>query len=63
MTKPIVTNIEPITTTIEGARKATGLGMTKIYSLIGEGKLDTVKVGARTLIKVDSLHRLLGVAA
>jgi len=55
--------MKPITTTIDGTRKATGLGTTKIYELIGEGKLETVKVGRRTLVKTKSIFALLGEAA
>jgi excisionase family DNA binding protein len=55
--------MEPITTTIEGTKQATGLGVTKIYELIGEGKLETVKVGRRTLVKTKSIRALLGEAA
>jgi excisionase family DNA binding protein len=55
--------MDPITTTIDGVRKATGLGTTTIYSLIGEGKLETVKVGRRTLVKTKSIRALLGEAA
>ena len=51
--------MEPITVTVDGARKAIGIGTTKIYSLISEGKLETVKVGRRTLIKTDSIRALL----
>lgn len=54
--------MDPITTTIEGARAASGLGRTKLYELIGEGRLETVKVGRRTLIKTASLRRLLEAA-
>lgn len=54
--------MEVITVTIEGARKATGLGATKIYELIGQGKLETVKVGRRTLIKTASIRALLEAA-
>lgn len=55
--------MEPVSTTIEGTSKATGLGKTKIYELINEGKLQTVKVGRRTLVKTDSIRSLLQVAA
>lgn len=55
--------MEPITTTIDGTKKVTGLGTTKIYELIGEGKLETVKVGRRTLVKTKSIRVLLGEAA
>jgi len=51
--------MEPITVTIEGTRKATGLGTTKIYELINTAKLQTVKVGRRTLIKTDSIRALV----
>ena len=51
--------MEPITVTIEGAKRATGLGHTKIYELIGSGKLQTVKIGRRTLVKTDSIRALV----
>lgn len=55
--------MQPITTTIDGTKKATGLGTTKIYELIGQGKLETVKIGRRTLVKTKSILALLGEAA
>lgn len=55
--------MEPVTTTIEGTKRATGLGVTSIYKLIGEGRLETVKVGRRTLVKTKSIRALLGEAA
>ena len=51
--------MDPITVTIKGARRATGLGTTKLYELINAGKLDTVKIGRRTLVKTDSIRALL----
>lgn len=51
--------MEPLATSVNGAAKALSLGRTSIYALIKEGKLDTVKLGRRTLIKVDSIHRLI----
>lgn len=55
--------MEPLTITIQGARKATGLGTTKIYELINEGRLKTVKVGRRTLVRTDSIRALVDQAA
>lgn len=54
--------MEPITVTIDGAKKATGLGATKIYELINQGKLDTVKIGRRTLVKTASIRALVEAA-
>ena len=51
--------MEPITVTIDGAKKATGLGTTKIYELINTGRLETVKVGRRTLVKTASIRALV----
>lgn len=55
-------DMEPIATTIDGTRRLSGLGTTKIYELINEGKLKTVTVGRRRLVKVDSIRALLDAA-
>lgn len=51
-----------ITTTIKGACDMSGLGKTKLYSLIAENKIDTITVGRRRLVKIDSLRALLNAA-
>lgn len=51
--------METITVTIADMKRATGLGTTTIYSLINEGKLETVKIGRRTLVKTKSIRALL----
>ena len=48
-----------IATSINDAAKALSLGRTSIYALIREGRLETIKLGRRTLIKVESVRRLL----
>lgn len=55
--------MKPLTVTIPGVRELTGLGTTKIYELIGEGKLATVKIGRRTLVRTDSIEALVQAAA
>lgn len=52
--------MEPVTVTVEGAKKALGLGTTKIYELINNDSLKTVKIGRRTLIRTDSIRALVG---
>lgn len=54
--------MEPLTVTVANARRALGIGTTKIYELIGEGQLRTVKIGRRTLIRTDSIYALVGKA-
>ena len=54
--------MEPVTVTIEGTKLATGLGVTKIYELINQGKLETVKIGRRTLVKTASIRALVEAA-
>lgn len=55
--------MEPLTLTIGDTKKVIGLGTTKIYDLIAQGKLETVKVGRRTLVKTASIRALVEQAA
>jgi excisionase family DNA binding protein len=51
--------MEPIATSVNGAAKALSLGRTTVYELINSGKLETVKLGRRTLIKTASIRALI----
>jgi len=51
--------LEPLTTSINDTAKALSLGRTSIYALIREGRLETVKLGRRTLVRIASIRRLL----
>ena len=51
--------MEPITTSINDAAKALSLGRTSIYALIRDGRLETVKLGRRTLVRIASIRQLL----
>ena len=51
--------MEPIATSVKEAAKALSLGRTSIYALINDGRLETVKLGRRTLIKIASIRALL----
>jgi hypothetical protein len=51
---------ERLSCTVNEACSANGLGRSKIYEEIAAGNLETKKVGARTLVVVSSLKRLVG---
>jgi len=48
---------------VKEAVHATSLQKSTIYNLINAGKLESRRVGGRTVIMADSLRRLLGEAA
>ena len=56
---PAARAMEPLSVTVAEALRLTGLGQTKLYELIGSGDLETVKIGRRTLIPMDSLRALI----
>jgi excisionase family DNA binding protein len=39
--------------------RVTAIGRTKLYEFIKEGRLPIVKVGAKTLVRIDALDALL----
>jgi len=52
-----------LTCTVAEACEVTGLGRTKIYELIGNGRVTTTTVGRRRLVIVQALLDLVGVNA
>lgn len=51
--------VEPLTITIAQFKRMTGLGHTKTYQLIREGRLVSTKVDARRLIDFQSAKKLV----
>lgn len=51
--------LEPLTVRIPVAVQLTGIGRSKLYQLIAAGEVETVKVGASTLVSVASLRQLV----
>ena len=49
--------MEPINLSIIDAAHALGVGRSKLYELIGDGHLETVKLGTRRLVRVASLRK------
>lgn len=52
-------NPKPLTVTVQTVRDLTGLGATKVWGLIRRGELEVTRIGNRTLVRYDSLERLL----
>jgi excisionase family DNA binding protein len=51
--------MEPITLTINAASAALGLSRSKLYELIREGSLESVKVDGRRLVKTASIRAFI----
>jgi excisionase family DNA binding protein len=51
--------MDQLTYSINDTAKVLALGRTTIYALINEGRLDTVKLGRRRLVKAESIRRLV----
>ena len=56
---PETTAPPPLTLTLHAARRLSGLGRTKLYQLMGDGRLESICVGRRRLIRYASLEALL----
>lgn len=52
--------MEPVTITIADACRVIGIGKNKVYDLINDGTLATVRIGRRQLVRVDSIKKLAG---
>ena len=50
--------MDPLLASVAETGRILSLGRTTIYHLIREEKLDVVKIGRRTLIRIDSIQRL-----
>ncbi|HKX77272.1 MAG TPA: helix-turn-helix domain-containing protein [Novosphingobium sp.] len=53
------TALEPLAYSIREACRISSLGRTRLYQLIGEGRLEARKIGKRTLIPAASLRALI----
>lgn len=51
--------MEPLALSINETAKTLSLGRTSIYAMIADGRLDAFKLGRRTLIRMESIRRLV----
>jgi hypothetical protein len=54
--------MKPLAVTVNTACTLSGLGPTKVWGLIKEGRLEVVRIDRRTLVKFASLERLFDAA-
>lgn len=52
--------MEKLAYSINETARTLSLGRTSIYAMIADGRLEAFKLGRRTLIKGESIRRLLG---
>ena len=50
---------EPLAYSVADACRVSSIGRTRLYQLIGEGRLQVRKIGKRTLIPAASLRALI----
>lgn len=55
--------MSPELITVANARGMMSVGRTKLYELINDGHLRTVKIGRRRLVRVDSIKALIEASA
>jgi excisionase family DNA binding protein len=51
--------VELLCVRVNDAARMIGVGRTKLYELISNGELETVKIGKATRVTTSSLHRLV----
>lgn len=51
--------MEPLAVSINDTARALGLGRTSIYAMIADGRLEAFKLGRRTLVRMESIRRLV----
>ena len=51
--------METLAISINEAAKVLSLGRTSIYAMIADGRIEAFKLGRRTLIRADSVRRLV----
>lgn len=52
--------VEPLAVSVTNASRLLGIGKTVTYELIKRGKLNTVYIGRRNMVRMSSLRQLIG---
>lgn len=54
--------MQPITCSVDEAAAAIGIGRVTLYKYINQGRVESVRIGGRRLVKIDSIRRLVEAA-
>jgi excisionase family DNA binding protein len=54
--------MEPVTCSVQNAATALGVCQASIYNWMKAGRIESVKVGRRRLVKIDSVRNLVEAA-
>jgi hypothetical protein len=52
-------SVERLAVTIAETQQMLGIGRTKVYALLGDGKIAARKIGRRTVVSVESIRHFL----
>jgi excisionase family DNA binding protein len=58
-TLPASGDLKPLAVSVRAGRALIGVGNSKFYELIADGKIKTVKCGSKTLVIYQSLEKLI----
>ena len=60
MTPPLKTNPLPLVCSVDEMRAILGgIGTTKAFDLLRTGAVESIRIGARRMVKLDSVHRFI----
>lgn len=51
--------MDVLAVSVNEAARIIGVGRTSIYSMIRDGRIETLKIGRRTVVKTSSLRRII----
>jgi excisionase family DNA binding protein len=58
--KPSVPVNERLAVSLREACQIIGIGRTRLYELINNGELESIRLGGRRLVKIEALRELIG---
>lgn len=54
--------MEPVTCSVSAAAAAIGVSRATLYNYLSAGKVESIRIGGRRLVKIASVRNLVGAA-